>query len=310
MPTCNGVTAKYAKCGKQGKFLIGSHLFCGTHKNKLENNYCKNTLKSRKTSLRYMIAMSLFSSHLPSSGNYEIHDAGNCFYCGCKFGLGTAHAIDHILPIIFEGKPNNKNVISHTNLVDCCVSCNSSKGNREIITWMKSHKNNNINNPVKIQEMCARINNIPDIPSDMYTQMLYKFSMANNEIERIIESLEPQENHRQCSFKTRCCSIKNTILTDHGFLDIIPVQTKEYVLKSPITGKVLSAHENCKHVYWSSEEPWNWEYFTIDEHKRIISSHDTYIWYDEESEQMWQYHKDNDNMEGSLFISGDPSPHK
>jgi hypothetical protein len=104
------------------------------------------------------------------------------------------------------------------------------------------------------------------------------------------------------------------VMPDRGSLftmDVIPVWTGEYVLKNTTTGDVLSAHDNCKHVYWSSSEsPWTWEHFTFDEHKRLVSSHDTCVWYDEESEQMWQYPKANDDMERSLYLSGDPPPHE
>ena len=89
-------------------------------------------------------------------------------------------------------------------------------------------------------------------------------------------------------------------------VNLISVKTKKFVLQDPITGDVLTAHDNCKHVYWSYiDEPGTWEHFTFDEHKRLVSSHDTCVWYDAETEKIWQYHQQHDSMEGSLYISGE-----
>lgn len=86
-------------------------------------------------------------------------------------------------------------------------------------------------------------------------------------------------------------------------VELIETETRKYVLRNPVTGDMLTAHDNCKHVYWSSfDEAWIWGHFTFDEHKRLVSVHDTCMWYDTDTERMWQYHQHHEDMDGSLYL--------
>ena len=172
------MTVKYKRCSKKGIFIVGHYYYCGTHKKQPENKNCKNTLKSRIGSIRYSAAMTLFSllqeNDVTNTANINSINVTECFYCECSL-LNTVHSVDHIFPVIVNRKPNTKYICSHMNLVHCCGSCNSNKGNRDIMKWMKAHKNEKIINPTKIQTMSKRIETVPDIPSDVYAKMLFKF---------------------------------------------------------------------------------------------------------------------------------------
>ncbi len=51
-----------------------------------------------------------------------------CNYCGSEFNL----SLDHVFPQKFGGKDNIENLIL------ACKSCNSSKGKKDLMTWMYS----------------------------------------------------------------------------------------------------------------------------------------------------------------------------
>lgn len=70
-------------------------------------------------------------------------------------------------------------------------------------------------------------------------------------------------------------------------------------------GEYLSAHSDEKHVYWSNDKYGVWEYFSYDiETQRIITIHQTYICFD--GNHMWQYcsSSDDEDVMGSVIISG------
>lgn len=81
------------------------------------------------------------------------------------------------------------------------------------------------------------------------------------------------------------------------------------LLRNSNTQEWLSAHDNEKHVYWSSPktDPWTWECFRIDEDtKRIGTAHGTHLWYDAETETIWQSPATDDEYadeEGFLYVS-------
>jgi 5-methylcytosine-specific restriction endonuclease McrA len=54
-----------------------------------------------------------------------------CFYCGKSISSKKHRTIDHIVAVTKNG-PNNI-----LNLVPCCRSCNSSKGDRDVFDWIK-----------------------------------------------------------------------------------------------------------------------------------------------------------------------------
>jgi len=54
----------------------------------------------------------------------------HCAYCGVQFTENTKPTWEHII--------NDENIITYENIVLCCRSCNSSKGAKELSTWLKS----------------------------------------------------------------------------------------------------------------------------------------------------------------------------
>ena len=56
---------------------------------------------------------------------------GGCAYCG---GDGAALQKDTVLPISRGGR------YTLTNVVPACASCNASKGNIEVTTWLRRRK--------------------------------------------------------------------------------------------------------------------------------------------------------------------------
>lgn len=55
-----------------------------------------------------------------------------CVYCGCEFGIERAKkkSWEHII--------NDITITTLDNIALCCVGCNASKGNKELITWLHS----------------------------------------------------------------------------------------------------------------------------------------------------------------------------
>ena len=91
------------------------------------------------------------------------------------------------------------------------------------------------------------------------------------------------------------------------------------VIQDSVTGKVLTAHDDKKHVYWSSSDnPWTWEFFTVEDDLRLMTAHGTYMWYDDENtKSLWQYSEDDANecgdddtedpLVGSLYVTERPT---
>lgn len=206
MSICNAITKKTLRnCTHNGKFIVGDHTYCGKHKPRDSHTrmdaYCKNSLRSRISSTQYACAITVFktfehsieqlivsnSNELNLSTPYSSKFA--CFYCECDL-TNKSRAEDHMLPVIVNKKPNTKYFRAHNNTVQCCVPCNTSKGNRPVITWMSTHLNPIINNQDKIQKVTHRIASIPDVPSDIYAHMLYLFNTFMTNHEQQIQLLE------------------------------------------------------------------------------------------------------------------------
>lgn len=58
---------------------------------------------------------------------------GKCHYCKERFGINNLTK-DHIIPL---SKGGNNNI---ANIVPACRACNSSKGNKDYETWIKTRK--------------------------------------------------------------------------------------------------------------------------------------------------------------------------
>ncbi|MET4106047.1 HNH endonuclease [Hymenobacter sp. UYP22] len=58
-----------------------------------------------------------------------LRDGLACTYCGASVEEGTKLTLDHLTPYSLGG--SNK----ETNLVTCCLSCNSARGNRDVKTF-------------------------------------------------------------------------------------------------------------------------------------------------------------------------------
>ncbi|MBQ6057308.1 MAG: HNH endonuclease [Treponema sp.] len=69
------------------------------------------------------------SYNIPAEFEAKLHKMyKNCVYCGKP--LNNNSTIEHI--------DNNVNNISLNNIVLCCRSCNSSKGNKNLKDWLNS----------------------------------------------------------------------------------------------------------------------------------------------------------------------------
>ena len=62
-----------------------------------------------------------------------MRDSLCCAYCGKGVEVGASLTLDHITPASYSTKPNN----SQRNLVTCCSECNSSRGNRDLVEWLR-----------------------------------------------------------------------------------------------------------------------------------------------------------------------------
>lgn len=63
-----------------------------------------------------------------------LRDGLACAYCGQGLEEGVRLTLDHLTPHSATDKPDN----SASNLVTACVSCNSSRGNRELKSFCKA----------------------------------------------------------------------------------------------------------------------------------------------------------------------------
>lgn len=62
-----------------------------------------------------------------------LRDGLGCAYCGQGIEEGVRLTLDHLTPHSAAAKPDN----SATNLVTACVSCNSSRGDRDLAEFCK-----------------------------------------------------------------------------------------------------------------------------------------------------------------------------
>ena len=58
-----------------------------------------------------------------------------CIYCGIEFvsgtgGRGAKASWEHIV--------NDERIVTEQNIARCCISCNASKGAKELTEWLKS----------------------------------------------------------------------------------------------------------------------------------------------------------------------------
>ncbi len=74
--------------------------------------------------------------NIPSWLEKEVRDRDKrCVYCGVEFtpakvSMKTAASWEHII--------NDVKIITRENIVRCCCSCNASKGQKQLSTWLKS----------------------------------------------------------------------------------------------------------------------------------------------------------------------------
>lgn len=74
--------------------------------------------------------------NIPSWLEKEVRDRDKtCVYCGTEFtpakvSMKTAASWEHII--------NDVKIITRENIVLCCFSCNSSKGQKQLSEWLKS----------------------------------------------------------------------------------------------------------------------------------------------------------------------------
>jgi hypothetical protein len=59
----------------------------------------------------------------------------NCVYCGIEFSVtigkrGSRASWEHIV--------NDERIVNRQNIARCCISCNASKGAKELSVWLKS----------------------------------------------------------------------------------------------------------------------------------------------------------------------------
>jgi 5-methylcytosine-specific restriction endonuclease McrA len=61
-----------------------------------------------------------------------LHFRGACCYCGAKQSRRLRLTRDHVIPVSKGGGTTRKSI------VPACQSCNSSKANKDMITWFKT----------------------------------------------------------------------------------------------------------------------------------------------------------------------------
>lgn len=79
-----------------------------------------------------------------------LRDGCACCYCGATAENGAKLTLDHL-------KPHSKGGTNHeTNLVTCCLSCNSSRGTRAVATFVKAVAQY-INHGIKAESIMTHI---------------------------------------------------------------------------------------------------------------------------------------------------------
>lgn len=61
-----------------------------------------------------------------------LRDALHCLYCGMGVEHGASLTLDHITPASYSTKAKN----GANNLVTCCATCNSKRGNKTLYVWL------------------------------------------------------------------------------------------------------------------------------------------------------------------------------
>lgn len=128
--------------------------------------------QDKYTRINYMIRAKLFKGLKEGTMNMrtifddekiKLQTGQICNYCGSNSNL----ALDHIFPKRFGGKDDAEN------LVYACKSCNSSKGKKDLIEWMKSKE-------FFLPLMIIR----------RYLKLVHNYSATNNLINMKIEKLK------------------------------------------------------------------------------------------------------------------------
>jgi hypothetical protein len=60
---------------------------------------------------------------------------GRCIYCGVEFG--RANPTRRFKPS-WEHIINDARIVTRENIARCCISCNASKGTKDLATWLAS----------------------------------------------------------------------------------------------------------------------------------------------------------------------------
>lgn len=63
-----------------------------------------------------------------------LRDGLACAYCGQGIEEGIRLTLDHLVPYCAKDKPDN----TSSNLVTACISCNSSRGDRDLAAFCRS----------------------------------------------------------------------------------------------------------------------------------------------------------------------------
>ena len=74
--------------------------------------------------------------NIPDWLEREVKDRDrNCIYCGIEFGSSKEMRKSKVS---WEHIVNDARIINRENIARCCVSCNSSKGNKKLSDWLES----------------------------------------------------------------------------------------------------------------------------------------------------------------------------
>jgi hypothetical protein len=93
----------------------------------------------------------------------------------------------------------------------------------------------------------------------------------------------------------------NNEFYDKVFLEYDP-ETETHYLRRVSDGHYLSAHDDCKHVYWTepNSDIWTWEQVSWDPEKEnvLTTAHGTWIYLsDDDDERLWQCYPPEDEEE-------------
>lgn len=124
-----------------------------------------------------------------------------CAYCG-----GEATHLDHLYALVKNRIPTGYGT-EPANLVPCCDSCNSQKGNTNWKKYMKSNKCNHIDGDVQ-----KRINNIKKFQKTMPAKKIELTDQIKDELKQIQDNLEKQLKEIEdeiSSMKQKISSQKN-----------------------------------------------------------------------------------------------------